>query len=208
LKIINMKFFAMLSLAGSAILLSACSSSPSPWTKNASPWDQRRNQQATEAPAADQYKQDLAAVDQGASPADVQLNYETGKVQSDMPVESTETPPAAAETLAVAAPEPETPAVPADVSGADEIRSQPASSYTVQVIAAVDRDRVFKFAEQNQLSVRYIIPTQRDGVTWYVLLLDIYPDYPSAKAAAAEAAATLPTKPWVRKLGSVQKLMN
>ena len=89
----------------------------------------------------------------------------------------------------------------------DEIMNQPADYYTVQLFASVDIDRLYRFAEQIQLSVRYAIPTVRDGVTWYVLLLDIYPDFTSAKAGMAEVAGTLSTKPWIRSLGSLQKLM-
>jgi len=77
----------------------------------------------------------------------------------------------------------------------------------VQVMASVDIDRVYKFAERNQLSVRYVIPTLRDGVTWHVLLLDVYPDYNAAKAGVAEMEGLLPTQPWIRKIGSIQKLV-
>lgn len=214
MKTLNLRFFATAGLLGSAILLTACSTSPSPWAQNASPWDHRRQQQSAEAapaPSADEYKQDLAAVDtdSGTDSSQVEMNYQTGKVESDMPTEAPSDsmePPAAASTATA---EPEAMAASSgDISAVDEIKSRPGSYYTVQVIASVDKDRVYKFAEKNQLSVRYIVPTHRDGTVWHVLLLDLYPDYASARAAADEAAATLPTKPWVRKLASVQKLLN
>ena len=88
-----------------------------------------------------------------------------------------------------------------------EIMNQPANYYTLQLMASVDIDRVYKFAEQNQLSVRYVVPTMRDGVTWHVLLLDIYPDLASAKLARDEMSGVLKTSPWIRTLGSIQKLM-
>lgn len=104
--------------------------------------------------------------------------------------------------------EPAEPAVPAaPMSVEAEVMSMPADYYAVQVFASVDLDRVYKFAEQNQLSVRYILPTVRDGITWHILLLDVYPDLTSARAGLAEVDGTLSTKPWIRKLGSVQKLM-
>ena len=177
-------------------LLSACSSEPSPWTKQQSPWEQRRD--SMQAPAADEYKQDLASVDEGGNQVD--LSYQAEPVDGYAPGE--------ADMGSAAMVEPESePVAPESMSPEQEIMSQPADYYTIQLIASVDIDRVYKFAEQNQLSIRYIVPTLRDGVTWHVLLLDVYPDYPSAKAAMQEVAGTLPTKPWIRKVGSVQKLI-
>lgn len=183
-------------LAGALGLLSACSSEPSPWTKKQSPWDQRRD--SMQAPAADEYKQDLATMDQGGS--DVDLGYQAAPVDGYAPG-TMDAPTMEAEAMA----EPVT--APAAMTPEEDILSQPADYYTIQVIASVDVDRVYKFAEQNQLSIRYVVPTQRDGVTWHVLLLDVYPDYPSARAAMQEVAGTLPTKPWIRKVGSVQNLL-
>lgn len=183
--------------------LSACSSSPSPWTKQSSPWDQRRDTQAP-APAASEYKQELAAVDQTTS--EVELSYQTEQVESVVPAESAVEEPAmvepeAAESVAAVAVDSES------VSAEDEILNQPADYYTVQLFASVDIDRVYKFAEQNQLSVRYVVPTVRDDVTWNVLLLDIYPTLADAKAGLSEIEGSLSTKPWIRSLGSLQKLM-
>ena len=177
-------------------LLSACSSEPSPWTKQQSPWEQRRD--SMQAPAADEYKQDLASVDEGGNQVDLSYQAE--------PVDGYALGEADMGSAAMVEPESE-PVAPESMSPEQEIMSQPADYYTIQLIASVDIDRVYKFAEQNQLSIRYIVPTLRDGVTWHVLLLDVYPDYPSAKAAMQEVAGTLPTKPWIRKVGSVQKLI-
>ncbi|TNF36912.1 MAG: hypothetical protein EP315_03570 [Gammaproteobacteria bacterium] len=172
------------------ILASACSNSETTY-RGGSPWEQRRSQEEITAPAADVYTRELAAVDAGSS--NVELNYQTEQVDTFVPAAVDETP---AEPVEAAA-----------VSVEDEILGQPADYYTVQLMASVDVDRVYKFAEQHQLSVRYIVPTFRDGVTWHVLLLDVYPTLSEAKAALQEVSYTLPTKPWVRSLGSVQKLM-
>ena len=198
---IKNKSVSVLGMASVMALLSACASEPSPWTKQQSPWEQRRQEMA-EAPAADQYRQELATVDQGMS--EVELSYQTGQVDSFAPA-AVEAEPAPMEAEAMV----EEPAAvaPEAISPEQEIMSQPADYYTVQVIASVDIDRVYKFAEQNQLSIRYVVPTVRDGVTWHVLLLDVYPDYSSAKAAMDEVAGTLTTQPWIRKVGSVQNLM-
>lgn len=188
------KLLTALGMAGVVSLMAACSSEPSPWTKPQSPWDQRR--EAAPAPQADQYKQDLTME---AAPSEVELSYQTEPVESYSPAAEEA---ATAQSLAT---EPEPTAAP--MAGADDFASVPAGYYTVQLVASVDLARVYKFAEQNQLSTRYVIPTVRDGLTWHVLLLDVYPDYPSARAAMEEVAVNLTTKPWIRKVGSVQKLM-
>jgi septal ring-binding cell division protein DamX len=194
---INIKSLSAFGLAGVIALLSGCASEPSPWTKQQSPWEQRR-QGSVEAPAADQYKQDLAMEQTGG---EVELSYQTEQV--DAYVAPAEMEPMAEESAMVMEPEPIVEAGSAE----QDIMNQPADYYTVQVIASVDVDRVYKFAEQNQLSIRYVVPTVRDGVTWHVLLLDVYPDYASAKLAMEEVAATISTQPWIRKVGSVQSLM-
>jgi septal ring-binding cell division protein DamX len=194
------KLLAALGMGTMITLLAACSSEPSPWTKQQSPWEQRR--ESMQAPAADVYKDELASVDQGSEPTE--LSYQAEQVGGYAPGVMEPVPE---ESAAMMEPEPAPVAAPRSMTPEQEIMNQPASYYTIQVIASVDVDRVYKFAEQNQLSIRYVVPTQRDGVTWHVLLLDVYPDYASAQAAMQEVASTLPTKPWIRKVGSVQKLL-
>lgn len=177
-------FLKLLGLTGLLISLNACSSDPSPWTKDSSPWDQRRGSDV-EAPASDEYKADLEM------PAEPE--YEPGMVESAEP-----------EPEMMAEPEPvvdEEPAAPGS------IMEYPADYYTVQLMASVDIDRVYRFAEQNQISAEYVVPTVRDGVTWHVLLLGIYPDYAAALADKNEVAGSLATQPWIRKVGAVQKLV-
>lgn len=172
----------LLGLAGLLVSLNACSSDPSPWSKDSSPWDQRQ-----EAPAADEYKADL---EMQGSPAEVDMNSEVEPVEVYEPE-------------VMAEPEP----VLEEAPGAASIMDHPAGYYTVQLMASVDIDRVYRFAEQNQVSAEYVVPTVRDGVTWHVLLLGIYPDYPSAVAGKDEVAGSLATQPWIRKVGAVQKLV-
>ena len=116
-------------------------------------------------------------------------------------------PDSAVETVAVepevvaADPEPEVSSI------ENEILAMPATNFTVQLFASVDIDRVYKFAEQNQISVQYVVPTIRDDIVWYILLLDVYAGYSSAKAAMEDISPSLATQPWVRSIGSVQKLI-
>lgn len=190
--VLNNKIIYKLGAAISvALMVSACSNSDTTY-KGGSPWDQKREQgEMAAAPAADVYTQELAEVDAGSS--NLELSYQTEQVDTYVPGVVEETQPEMLEATAV--------------SVEEEILGQPADYYTVQVMASVDVDRVYKFAEQHQLSVRYIVPTYRDGVTWHVLLLDVYPTLADAKAALQEASYTLPTKPWIRSVGSVQKLI-
>ena len=182
--------FKLLGLVGVVVTLNACSSDPAPWAKSESPWDQRRSTEA-EAPAADSYKADLEMPADSAS--EVELSYEAAAVESFTP--EAELEPAAVTEIDEAPVE------------AGSIMDQPAGYYTMQLMASVDIDRVIRFAAQNQISTQYIVATERDGVVWHVLLLDIYPDYSSAVAARDEIAPSLRNAPWIRSVGSVQKLV-
>ncbi len=185
------------------ITLNGCATSePSTWEKSSSPWDQRRTSgQAASAPAAETYKADLEMPET----SEVELSYETESVDSF-------SPPVAVGSEPVSEPvsEIETPDVGDTQSLADDasIMDQPADYYTMQLMASVDIDRVIRFADENQVSTKYIVATNRDGVTWHVLLLGIYPDYSSAVAARDEIAPSLKNAPWIRKVGSVQKLVH
>lgn len=193
LKRIN-TLFKLLGLIGVAVVLNACSSDPTPWTKSDSPWDQRRGSEIeAEAPAADAYKADLEMPADSAS--EVELSYEAEVIESYEPEGALEPEPAA--VMAVE----ETPVE------AGSIMDQPANYYTMQLMASVDIDRVIRFAEENQVSTQYVVATERDGVVWHVLLLDIYPDYSSAVIARDEIAPSLRNAPWIRSVGSVQKLV-
>jgi len=177
-----------------AMLLNACSSEPSPWTKSSSPWDQRRGGEV-EAPAADIYKADLEMPMEGGD--QVELSYQAEPVDSFAPDVVADEP---VEEVTMVAEEPA-------MTESSSIMDFPASHYTVQLMASIDIDRVYRFAEQNQISTQYVIPTERDGVTWHVLLLGVYPDYSSAVASKDEVASSLSTQPWIRKVGAVQNLM-
>jgi len=189
-------FYKLFSLIGVVIALNACSSEEaSPWTKNESPWDQSRGVEAeAAAPAADAYKADL---DMPADNVDeVELSYQTEPVESFTPQEAIEEPLEEAVVMEDAV-----------ISADSTIMDQPADYYTMQLMASVDIDRVIRFAEANHISTQYLVATERDGVIWHVLLLDVYPDYSSAVAARDEIAPSLKNAPWIRKVGSVQKLV-
>ncbi len=192
-------------LSGVVLVLTGCAEEPSPWTKSSSPWE--RSQSQAEAPASESYKADLEMQEEPEpeTNSEVELSYQAEPVESFVP----EPEPELAQTASE--PEPEVSyepvAAPTDGGGGSSILDQPANYYTVQLMASVDTDRVYRFAEENQIATEFVIPTLRDGVTWHVLLLGIYEDYAAALASKNEVAPLLKTEPWIRSVGSVQKLM-
>ena len=187
----------LLGVASIAVILSACSGSPekSEWgEKTASPWATGGSIKSGRDAYEESLATDQAATGDVAAAGD-QLAYDPYAPAPAEPEPVVEETPVAAEPASSA------------MGAEQEIMNQPANYYTLQLMASVDIDRVYKFAEQNQLSVRYVVPTMRDGVTWHVLLLDIYPDLASAKLARDEMSGVLKTSPWIRTLGSIQKLM-
>ncbi|MDH5473577.1 MAG: hypothetical protein OEY87_04265 [Gammaproteobacteria bacterium] len=186
----------VLGVASIAVVLSACSGAPekSAWgEKTASPWATGGSIKS----GRDAYEESQMA-DQPAAGTE-------GLVSDQLAYDPYA--PAPVEEMPVEQPVVEEPVAAEEVGIEQEIMNMPANYYTVQLMASVDIDRVYKFAENNQLSVRYVVPTVRDGVTWHVLLLDVYPDLSSAKRARDQMSGLLNTQPWVRTLGSVQKLM-
>jgi len=192
--------YKLLGLCSAALLLGACSSEPATWTKSSSPWEKSSPQSQAAAPAAETYKAELEMPAESASSeagsSDVELSYQTEPVDSFAPAAAVDEP---LEETPVPLEEP--------TSAGDMFMDQPADYYTLQLIASVDIDRVMRFAEEEQISTQYIVATERDGVVWHVLLLDVYPDYSSAVAARDEIAPSLNNAPWIRRVGSVQKLV-
>lgn len=189
---LNLQTWPLLVITSMTVVLSACSgSSPN---KQDSIWDQRRSSNNVSAPAAMEYKKELAAVEQDTF--NIEQSYQADSMEPMLPDTAEEIIDSEAEELSSAA------------NSVDrEILAMPATYFTVQLFATVDIDRVYKFSEQNQISSRYVVPTVRDGIIWYVLLLDVYPDYSAAKVAMEDISPSLTTQPWVRSIGSIQKLM-
>lgn len=213
----RIKLSPFIAAIGVASLLAACepaTESSSPWVKSDSPWGKRTAAvtESAEAPAADAYKQELADIDTGTT-GGIEMGYQAEKVESSVPEEIVVeeiAPTPVAKPVKAKKPKPE---VPAPVAASDspdtggDFKNIAGNYYTVQVIASVDENSVYTFANKHQLSTRYIVPTVRGSTTWYVLLLDVYPTKAAAKSALDYSAGTLPTKPWIRTVASVQQLM-
>jgi len=183
----------LLGLSSTALLLSACSNEATTWTKSSSPWEKSSTNNQAAVPTAT-YKADLEMPTEPVK-SEVELSYQTEQVESFAPAEVVEEP--VLEPVALEEPAGET----------STFMNQPADYYTMQLMASVDLDRVMRFAQEEQISTQYIVATERDGVIWHVLLLDVYADYSSAVAARDEIAPSLKNVPWIRRVGSVQQLV-
>lgn len=180
------KLIQLFGLVGVLLALSACSSSESTaWTKNSSPWAHIRSS--------------VAEAEKQPELIEPASNQEKNGVEDSVVAELESIPEEAKSETAEGL-------ITESIIGGG-ILEIPASYYTVQLMASVDIDRVYKFADQNQLSIKYIVPTNRDGLIWHVLLLDVYPDRESAVLGKHEVEATLRTQPWIRGVGSIQQLM-
>ena len=176
----------MLFIVSMTLTATACSGSVP--RKSGSLWDQRRDALKAKRPVASEYRQELAVLDKSIN--DAELRYQAEQVEGFT-----------AEATGVQANQRK-----ADIE--KQILTMPSTYYTVQLLASADIDRVYKFAEKNQLPAKYILPTVRDKATLYILLLDVYKDYSAASMAKENISAALVTEPWVRSIASVQEMIH
>ena len=168
--------------------LVGCASSPAPWTQaNDNPWGSKREAEAQ--------------------------NTLPDEIISDAPVE---------EPILLSEPEPEpvlmqepeivpepeviAPVVVEDLSPEQEIMAMPTSNYAVQVFAGKSIESVNRFKNNNDLNSLMTVRTDRSGAIVYVLV-DVHPDRASANAAAANLEARTGSKPWVRSVAGLQKIV-
>ena len=219
------KLFTAITMLGAAALLTACGSAPessSTWVKSESPWGKRTaavtDSAAEPAPASasETYRRELDDDLEIGSTSGYAMEYKPESVKSVVPaepiMEESAPPPPEPQPAPVkkATPAPAPLAAVAKSSssaGDDDFKNVAPAYFTLQVIASVDKKAIYKFAQEHQLSTRYVVPTVRGSTTWHVLLLDVYPNKAAAKAALDDAASNLPTKPWIRTVASVQSLM-
>ncbi len=102
---------------------------------------------------------------------------------------------------AVAVPEPE----PVPLSPEEQIMSMD-SGYAVQIFASSNMASMDKFVANNGLEDMLAVKTDRDGSVMYVLVSP-HPDRASANVVAAELEQKTGTKPWVRSVLGLQKVV-
>ena len=87
-----------------------------------------------------------------------------------------------------------------------EIMALSGESYAVQVFASKTVESVDKFKNNNDLAELTTVKTDRSGDIVYVLV-DVHPDRDSASAAAADLEMKTGSKPWVRSVAGLQKIV-
>jgi len=105
-----------------------------------------------------------------------------------------------------AAPAPEVIVVVEERSPEQEIMAMSETNYAVQVYASKTPESVEKFISDKGLDGMKMVKTDRSGSIVYVLV-DIYPDRATANAAAVDIETKIGSKPWVRSLAGLQKIV-
>ena len=166
-----------------------CSSSPAPWTQaDDSPWGDKHAAETENLPSDD------------AVTSDTSLNDPV--LLADPEPE----PIILEEPVAAPAPEMIVPVVVEELTPEQEIMELPGESYAVQVYASKTVESIEKFKDSKNLAELKIVKTDRSGSIVYVLV-DIYPDRSSANAAAADLEMKTGSKPWVRSVAGLQKIV-
>jgi septal ring-binding cell division protein DamX len=164
--------------------LAACSSEPAPWTRpDESPWSEKHA-------AARDSAEDLAVVEEPVVISEPEPVMEPVVIEEPAPV-----------VAAVAVPEPE----PVPQSSEERIMAMD-SGYAVQIYASSTLARMDAFKADNGLDDMFAVKTERDGSIVYVLV-STHPDRASANAVAAEVEQKTGTKPWVRSIEGLQKVV-
>jgi len=167
--------------------LTGCSSSPAPWTQaDDSPWGEKH--------AAEEQKLSDDAV------SDTSLNDPV--LLADPEPE----PIIMEEPVAAFAPEVIVPVVVEELTPEQEIMELSGADYAVQVYASKTAENIEKFKDSKNLAELKTVKTDRSGSIVYVLV-DIYPDRDSANTAAADLEIKTGTKPWVRSVAGLQKIV-
>lgn len=164
--------------------LTACSSTPSPWSESdESPWRAKRDAEAA-----------TTSVDEF-----VAVPVEEPAMVEPEPLPVMEEP--------VAMPEPEPIPEPETVveSPAMGIMSMPASGYAVQVYAGKTEKSVIRYQGTYALQDLMMVKTEREGEIYYVLV-SAHEDRASANQAAADLEQKTGSRPWVRPLSGLQRI--
>lgn len=190
MKITTKQFRAVLLTNILALGLVACSSTPAPWSRpDTSPWSDKRSAEAGAAPADDIVTQ--------------------VPVFEPEPVPEPEIYEPVVEPTPVEVPAPtayQAQSVVSDINNEQRILSLPGEFYAVQAYAAATLDSVEKFKSDNSLDNMMAVETDRDGKSIYVLV-ETHETRNEAQAAAAQVQSATGTKPWVRSVAGLQKII-
>ncbi|MCK4833533.1 MAG: hypothetical protein KAT12_02110 [Gammaproteobacteria bacterium] len=169
--------------------LAGCSSSPAPWTQaDDSPWGSKRAAEAQNVPSDD-------------AVSDTTLNDPV--LLADPEPE----PIVMQEPEMAPAPELIAPVMVEDLTPEQEIMAMSAGSYAVQIYASKTTDSVERYQADKGLENMMTVRTDRSGSIVYVLV-DVHPDRASADAAAGALEIKTGSKPWVRSVAGLQKIVS
>ena len=169
--------------------LVGCSSSPAPWT------------QADDSPWGDKHAAETANL-----PSDDAVTSDTSLNDPVLLADPEPEPILMEEPVAAPAPEMIMPVVVEELTPEQEIMELPGESYAVQVYASKTAESIEKFKTSKNLAELKTVKTDRSGSIVYVLV-DIYPDRSSANTAAADLEIKTGSKPWVRSVAGLQKIV-
>ncbi len=110
------------------------------------------------------------------------------------------------EPVAAPAPEVIVPVVVEELTPEQEIMELSGDSYAVQVYASKTAENIERFKNSKNLAELKTVKTDRSGSIVYVLV-DIYPDRSSANSAAGDLEIKTGSKPWVRSVAGLQKIV-
>ena len=168
--------------------LAGCSSSPAPWTQeNDSPWESKHSAEAQSVPSDD-------------AVSDTSLNDPVLLADPEPEPIVMEAPEAMPAPVVIA------PVVVQEQTPEQQILAMPTSNYAIQVYASKTTSTVDKFKTSHDLDDLMMVKTDRSGSIVYVLV-DIYPDRNAANAASGELEAKTGSKPWVRSVAGLQKIV-
>lgn len=171
--------------------LAACSSSPAPWTQaDESPWGAKHEAETGSAPSDD-------AVSDTSYSDPVLLADPEPELEPE-PIMMQEPEAAVPEVIAVVVEE-QTPE--------QEVLAMPDTYYAVQVYASKTTESVEKFKSNKGLENLMTVKTDRSGSIVYVLV-DVHPDRATANAAASDLEIKSGSKPWVRSIAGLQKIVS
>jgi hypothetical protein len=165
--------------------LTACSSEPAPWTRpDESPWSDKHA-------SVDGNIDDVTVIEEPL------VVIEEDPMMDPYMIE----PEPAAVVAAVDVPGPE----PVPLSPEEQIMSMD-SGYAVQIFASNNMSSMDKYKASNGLEDMLAVKTSRDGSIFYVLV-STQPDRDSANMVASELQERTGTKPWIRSILGLQKVV-
>ena len=164
--------------------LTACSSEPAPWTRpDESPWSEKHAK-------AEVGVEEVAVIEEPLIIVEPEPMPEPSRFEDPEPI-----------VAAIAVPEPE----PVPMTPEEQIMSMD-SGYAVQIFAAKNENSMDKFKSNNGLDDMLSVKTDREGSVVYVLV-STHPDRASANLVAEELEQRTGTKPWVRSILGLQKVV-